>query len=342
MIQRFVQWLLRNRVVQHILFWSLSFYILLRFFAYSEEITRSDVVYTILFHFSLLAVVYINLLVLIPRLLRNGQYLLYTLSLCITLISGIWLNNLTFNKIGDWLFPDYYFISYYEWRDLSQFMLVYLTSTTLLKLSKAWFWLQEAERRLKQLQSEKTEAELGALKAQLDPHFLFNSLNSLYSLALDGDVRTPEAILKLSDNMRYMLYECNTPTVTLNKELGFLHNYLDLQQLRSSKDSLINFKTYIHNKDMEIAPLLFIPFVENAFKHGDRNHVHIHLISNEKEVFFSVQNRKKIVQPELKVHKGIGLQNIRRRLELLYPSKYELNITENETEFQVQLKLFMI
>ncbi len=340
MIHRFVQWLLRNRAIQHILFWSLSFYILVRFFAYSEEITRADVVYTILFHISLLAVVYINLLVLIPRFLRTGRYLLYALLFGLTLVFGIWLNELTFNKIGDWLFPGYYFISYYEWRDLSQFMLVYLSSTTLLKLSKAWFWLQEAERRLEQLQTEKKQAELSALKAQLDPHFLFNSLNSLYSLALDGDVRTPEAILKLSDNMRYMLYECNAPLVSLNKELDFIHNYLDLQRLRNININSINFETDIHHKNLEIAPLLFIPFIENAFKHGDRNDIHIQLITNEKELDFSVQNRKKTQQPELKEQReGIGLQNIRRRLELLYPQKYDLNITETKDVFKAHLKL---
>lgn len=343
MIQSIVQWLLRNRALQHVLFWSLSFYILLRFFAYSEEIATSDVVYTALFHISLLVVVYINLLILIPYLLRNGKYLLYILILAIILIFGIWLNELTFNHLGDWLFPGFYFISYYEWKDLSQFMLVYLSSSTLLKLSKAWFWLQEAERRLEQLQSEKKEAELSALKAQLDPHFLFNSLNSLYSLALDGDVRTPAAILKLSDSMRYMLYECNAPQVSLAKELAYLQNYLDLQELRNSKVDSFQFETNIYNNKLQIAPLLFIPFVENAFKHGERNSIRIQLITKEKELLFSVENHKKNKQPELhEHHNGIGLQNIRRRLELLYPEKYQLKLVDNESIFHIYLKLYDI
>ncbi|MDX1941442.1 MAG: histidine kinase [Saprospiraceae bacterium] len=343
MIQSIVQWLLRNRALQHVLFWSLSFYILLRFFAYSEEIATSDVVYTALFHISLLVVVYINLLILIPYLLRNGKYLLYILFLAIILIFGVWLNELTFNHLGDWLFPGYYFISYYEWKDLSQFMLVYLSSSTLLKLSKAWFWLQEAERRLEQLQSEKKEAELSALKAQLDPHFLFNSLNSLYSLALDGDVRTPAAILKLSDSMRYMLYECNAPQVSLAKELAYLQNYLDLQELRNSKADSFQFETNIYNNKLQIAPLLFIPFVENAFKHGERNSIRIQLITKEKELLFSVENHKKNKQPELNEHhNGIGLQNIRRRLELLYPGKHQLKLIDNEAIFHIYLKLYDI
>lgn len=343
MIQKLVQWLLRNRVLQHILFWSLSFYILVRFFAYEATISRADVVYTILFHLSLLTTVYINLFILIPKFLKQGKYVIYLILLIITLTGGVWLNDATFNYIGDWLFPSYYFISYYEWRDLAQFMLIYLVSTTLLKLSKAWFWVNEAESRLKQLQSEKLDAELNALKAQLDPHFLFNSLNSLYSLALEGDVRTPEAILKLSHNMRYMLYECNAPQVTLIKEIEYLRNYLDLQRLRSQAHHIINFHTDISNPRQPVAPLIFIPFVENAFKHGDRKEIDIQLIAKEKTLNFSVRNLKKTEQPELEqTHSGIGLQNIRRRLELLYPNHHLLNIEINNSFFIIHLQIDII
>lgn len=343
MIQRIVQWLLRNRVLQHILFWSLSFYVLARFFAYEETISRADVVYTLLFHISLLITVYINLLILIPIFLKQGKYIIYLVLLIFTLSGGAWINEATFNYIGDWLFPGYYFISYYEWRDLAQFMLIYLAASTLLKLSKAWFWVNEAEGRLRALQSEKLDAELNALKAQLDPHFLFNSLNSLYSLALEGDIRTPEAILKLSHNMRYMLYECNTPQVTLAKEIEYIRNYLDLQRLRSQPHHIVNFNTEIPNPRQPIAPLLFIPFIENAFKHGDRHKIDIQLIAKEKMIHLSVHNQKKAPQPELEqAYQGIGLQNIRRRLELLYPNHHYLNVKDNAHSFTIHLQIFII
>lgn len=343
MIRRFVQWLLRNRAVQHVLFWSLSFYILLRFFAYAESITKADIVYTLLFHISLMTVVYLNLFLWIPYFLKQGKYLLYLLFFAITLAVGIWLNQATFNYIGDWLFPDYYFISYYEWKDLSQFMLIYLSATTLLKLSKAWFWLNEAEHRLKQLQSEKLDAELRALKSQIDPHFLFNSLNSLYSLALDGDVRTPEAILKLSHNMRYMLYECNVPQVSLEKEIEYIRNYLDLQRLRSNHHREICFETSVENEHLSIAPLLFIPFIENAFKHSNNDVINIRLETMNKILHFSVKNTKRAHQPELNQHEsGIGLQNIQRRLELLYPNQHQLTISNEKKYFSIYMQIIFV
>lgn len=340
MIQRIVQWLLRNRVLQHLLFWSLSFYILLRFFAYEEAISRADLVYTVLFHLSLLTAVYVNLLWLIPIFLKQGKYLLYILFFLFTLFAGIWLNQFTFNQLADRLFPGYYFISYYEWKDIAQFMLIYLFATTLLKLSKAWFWVNEAEHLLKKLQSENLDAELRALKSQIDPHFLFNSLNSLYALALDGDVRTPEAILKLSHNMRYMLYECNTEQVPLEKEIEYIRNYLDLQRLRSSNSQDVKFEVNIHHGRQPIAPLLFIPFVENAFKHGNLDSIHIQLDTNQKSLQFSVKNEKRVLQPELTQHySGIGLQNIRRRLALLYPNHHQLNFRDEATEFFISLQI---
>lgn len=339
-MQNLVQWLLRNRALQHALFWSLSFYILLRHFAYSEELTRADWVYTVLFHLSLLIVVYLNLLLLIPRLLQNGRYAWYVLGWLATLALGVWLNELTFSTLADWLFPGFYFISYFEWRDLAQYMLVYLAATTLLKLSKAWFWLREAEHKLKQLQSEKLDAELSALKSQIEPHFLLNNLNSIYALSLDRDTRTPEAILKLAHNLRYMLYECNADRVQLGKEITYIQNYLDLQRLRSKQLHEAIFETEIADEKISIAPLLFIPFIENAFKHGKTGSIRISLRADMQKLDFSTLNTKKQQQPELKdQHQGIGLQNVRRRLELLYPGHYQLEIDDQEEHFKVKLKL---
>lgn len=340
MIRRFVQWLLRNRALQHVLFWSLSFYILLRYFAYTENITNADIVYTVLFHISLITAVYLNLFIWIPYFLKQGKYILYLVLFVVTLCLGIWLNQLTFNYITDWLFPDYYFISYYEWKDLAQFILIYLSTSTLLKLSKAWFWMNETEHRLQQLEREKLDAELRALKSQIDPHFLFNSLNSLYSLALDGDLRTPEAILKLSHNMRYMLYECNTSQVPLEKEIEYIRNYLDLQRLRSDDKRAILFKMSINNEQHPVAPLLFIPFIENAFKHGNGKPIDIQLNTNNNVLYFSVKNEKRPLQPEIQEKQsGIGLKNIRRRLELLYPNRYQLAVEDSENQFFIHLQI---
>jgi sensor histidine kinase YesM len=347
--------IIRNRIVQHLLFWIFSFYVLLRLFTYSDEARRaiftfsgvsaSDIVYTLLFHISLAAGVYINLLWLIPSFFQPRRFIYYVVLFAGVAVLCTYLNILTFEKIADVLFPGYYFISYYEFRDIFQFVFIYMSAATLLKLSKAWFDIREKERRINQLEREKTEAEMTALKSQVDPHFLFNNLNNLYSLALDGDKRTPELILKLSQTMQYMIYECSDKYVPLEKELEYIANYLDLQRLRSDERARIVLNVEGTASSRQVAPLLFIPFIENGFKHGVKGtaeapfiHISFHIEGDELD--FRVENNKGRPDEFLrKKHSGIGLQNIRRRLELLYPGKHELNIREDDEKFCVHLRL---
>ena len=260
--------ILQQRWLQHLAFWALSFYVLTRHFAYEEEIHKVDLIYTLLFHLSLWLAVYLNLLLLIPRLLRSNRIILYLFSVAIELAGASVFNWLTFQYLADWLFPGYYFISYFEFWDILQYILVYVGLTTLLKLSKGWFQLQRQEKRISRLERQKVEAELKALKAQIDPHFLFNSLNSLYSLALERSGRVPEALLRLSECMRYMLYDCRKNMVSLEKELEYIRNYIELQKLRLETTVSISMKVSGEPEGKQIAPLLFIPFIENAFKHG--------------------------------------------------------------------------
>src|SRR5690606_29573907 len=132
----------------------------------------------------------------------------------------------------------------------------------------AWFQLSDSKKRLSIAEKEKLDAELRALKSQINPHFLFNSLNNLYALSLKADEQTPAFILKLSEVMRYMIYESNEDCVSLKKELDFIKNYVDLQKLRSDHKARISFHISGKVGKQKVAPLLFIPFVENSFKHG--------------------------------------------------------------------------
>ena len=341
--------LVRNKVLQHTLFWGLSYFILYRLFAYSKEVTLTDLLYAFLFHFSIWIAVYINLLLLIPRLLKPQQYHLYIPLLGITLLFGAVINTWTFNYLSDWLFPGYYFISYYDFNEILQFILVYLVITTLIKLSKGWFQLNEKERKISRLQREKLDAELKALKTQIDPHFLFNSLNNLYSLALDSDSRTPDVILKLAESMRYMLYECGDKFVPLEKELQYLKNYLELQQLRTDLKSKIRFEVKGEVRDQQVPPLLFIPFVENAFKHGIKGsneaaYTNIQFEIKPDLLRFKAENNKEEKSKTLikKTAGGIGLNNIKRRLEILYPNKHQLQIVDGIQHFSVDLKLELL
>lgn len=344
---KFMNWtgLLQNRLLQHLLFWALSFYVLLRLFAYNLTISRIDYVYTLLFHLSLLAVVYVNLLLLIPRLLRPGRYLWFGLSVIAATVAGAGFNLFIFEELADRLFPGYYFIAYYDFRDILQFTVVYLAIATLLKLSKGWFQLDAQRKKINRLEKEKLQAEMRALKAQIDPHFLLNTLNNLYSLALDGDARTAELLLRLSQSMRYRLYECGEDKVSLQGEIDFIRNYLELQQLRLGHPPNIHWQIEGPVEGKRIAPLLLMPFIENAFKHGlrgnyDRAFLHIGLWVAGEELQFNVENSKPLRQEDAPARTpGIGLQNTQKRLELLYPDQHQLKITDEPTTFTVNLRL---
>lgn len=341
---QFIRQFAQNRILQHILFWVVSFYILLRFFAYQNEIYTSDIIYAALFHLSLIAVVYANLFVLIPFFLQRNKVLRYLIGVVILLYLGIQLNQWIFNDLSDWVFSGYYFISYYDFLDLFYFFLIYWVMSTLLKFSKAWFVLAETRQKLVELQSAKLQAELDGLRSQINPHFLFNALNNIYALALDNEKQTPIAILKLSEVLRYILYESNTSRVLLSKEIKYIQDYIEIQKIRLESYSTIDFFVKGEMKNIKIAPLLLIPFVENSFKHGVKNDKNepifkINLTTTSNSIIFKIKN-KKAVKDDLKIEsKGIGLENVKRRLDLIYPNEHHLAINNEEGVFEVVLKI---
>lgn len=204
-------------------------------------------------------------------------------------------------------------------------------------------WVQGLEK-TKQLENEKLEAELKFLKAQIHPHFLFNTLNNLYALTLKKSDNAPDVVLKLSSLLDYMLYEANTQQVSLEKEVKHLQDYIELERLRYVNLQFAeNIQGNIASK--QIAPMLLLPFIENSFKHGvsntvDNPFIDISLSVSEDEMVFEVKNSKS--QQEVKKQSysaGIGLKNVKRRLELLYKDRYSLNITEKEGKFTIVLKI---
>ncbi|MCB0548159.1 MAG: histidine kinase [Phaeodactylibacter sp.] len=334
-----------SRLVQHLAFWGLSFYVLARHFAYAQEIQLVDLIYTFLFHLSLWMTVYVNLAVLIPILLQKHRFLMYAFALVALLSAGTYFNTLTFNHLADSLFPGYYFISYFKASEIAQYHIVYLAATTLLKLSQGWFQAQQQQKRITQLEKEKAEAELKALKTQVDPHFLFNTLNNLYSFALEGAPQVPEAILKLADCMRYMLYDCNARLAPLEKELAYIRNYIELQRLRLGDRARIEMKVEGSAVEIAVPPLLFIPFVENAFKHGLKGEgqaafVRILFRISDGTIFFHIENDISPKDENLPGQQsGIGLDNVKKRLALLYPEGHDLIIFEDSQVFSVTLKV---
>ncbi|MEM6723741.1 MAG: histidine kinase [Bacteroidota bacterium] len=334
-----------SRLAQHLLFWAVAYLALLFLFAYNNRITFSDYLYTALFLISLCVVVYGNLFLLIDRLFSKGRLIFYLIGIPTLLILGGLVNEFTFNTLSDWLFPGYYFIAYFEWFDLFLFMLSFWGLSTLLRFSKSQFRLAEAQTKMKVLEKERLNAELEALRAQINPHFLFNSLNSVYSMALEQEADTPDTILKLSGLLRYMLYETQTDRISIKQELDQITHYIDLQALRAEVDADIQFKQSGQFDDLQIAPLLLIPLVENGFKYGikgarDEVFIHVSAKAIDHELHFSVSNNKGIPDSSLNQDVGgIGLKNLQRRLELIYPQKHDLHISETKQRFTVDLKI---
>jgi hypothetical protein len=337
--------ILQNRFLQHFLFWSISFFVLANLFASSGNIQKIDYIYTVIFHLPILIGVYINIIFFVPRFLEEKKYLYYLIWVIITIACCTQFNIFFFDKLINYILPGYYFISYYGFFDILKFVVIYFAVSSLLKFSKSWFLLSDTNRRLSQLQKEKIETELKALKGQINPHFLFNSMNSIYSLALSRSEKTPEIILKLSDIMRYIIYEANTDFVDLSKEINYLNDYIDLQKLRTDNRATIKFEIVGSLDKVKVAPLLFFPLVENSFKHGvkgstGKSFINIELLLDDASIRFTIENNLGLIDNvERKEYKGIGLDNVKKRLEMTYPDKHEFSIFKNEDTFKVELKI---
>lgn len=217
--------------------------------------------------------------------------------------------------------------------------IVLLLMGSFYKLSLVWF---NSEREKERLQKDKLNAELKFLKSQVNPHFLFNSLNSLYVLAHKKSEKTEESVLKLSQIMRYMLYDTNVEFVPLSKEIEYLHNYIDLQKLRLPEFLEISFLVEGVTDSLRIEPMLLIPFIENAFKHGISysESCKINILINIKGNQLILETENKVFQQKTANNQGgIGLVNVKERLNMLYNNKHELAILKDEIIFKVKLQL---
>lgn len=215
--------------------------------------------------------------------------------------------------------------------------------TMSLKMVKQWY---ERERVTENLERINMETELKYLKTQINPHFLFNSLNSLYALTLQKSDKAPELVLKLSEILRYVLYEGSEKWVSLDKEISYLKSYLDLEKIRNGDRLKLNFNIHGDTHTKQVAPMLFLTFLENSFKHGinqkaDGGFVDIDMEILEHHLSFTIRNSKPKEKEQRLNGKsgGIGIDNIKKRLALLYPNKHTLHIDDDGDDYIVNLKL---
>ncbi len=288
--------------------------------------------------------IYICNYVLIPNLLYKKKYALFAACFFVMIVvSSIYKMNLLgsvtnnpslANFWGNWKARIYDNI-------IPHFFLVIAGAAF-----KLLFDQIKLQKRLAEIAKEKAEAELSFLKSQINPHFLFNSLNSVYFLIDKKNVEARNALHQFSDMLRYQLYECNGEKIKIEKELSYLKDYTDLQRLRLNTNCSVKFDCQEEVKNFSIHPLLLIPFVENSFKHlshysnGKSNQVQISISRSNGHVNFAVRNTTEGTQTTaLNKNGGIGLANVKKRLELLYPGKHDLKVEEKEDWYSVNLTL---
>ncbi len=286
----------------------------------------------------LIVIAYLNLQYFLPRYLLKKRYLTYFAAVILSVTGYLIVQSLF----------DYYLYGFVvgplrnsrlvESLSYNFFStLWYLGLMLALKLSLDWYGQQLI---IQKITVEKLNAEVDFLRAQVNPHFLFNILNNLYALTLKKSEMAPDVVLKLSEMMEYMLYDSNDDKVLLEKEVGYLQNYIELERLRFSGEAVINMNVSAVFKGHEIAPLLLLPLVENAFKHGlstsKNGWLTVNIGLDQSTLTVLVENIKSpSVTPKNKG--GIGLANLRKRLELLYPSRYQLDLEDKEDTFRAQL-----
>jgi two-component system, LytTR family, sensor kinase len=284
-------------------------------------------------------VVYVTNLVFVPRFLYQKKYGLFAFALTglialssfvkLLLVKGVLHQSLSSINVKEAVYNNF----------VTQVFLV--LASIALKSAVDYIQLQK---RLAEVAKEKAEAELNFLKAQINPHFLFNSLNAVYFLIDKKNVQAREALHKFSEMLRYQLYECGDNRIPIEKEIDFLKDYVHLQQLRVDERTSIRFTCGKEVEAFSIEPLLLIPFVENSFKHlshysnGQPNAVEINLSRQNGAMLFSVYNTTEHRVDQSKSG-GIGLMNVQKRLDLLYPGKHQLQVKEKDGWFGVELQL---
>jgi two-component system sensor histidine kinase AlgZ len=285
-------------------------------------------------------IAYLNYFFFLPRFLERQKAVRYLLEFSVPFIIVIILriNLLRYLIDGYTHKEDYFYSTLYTVQTVATTLFIVIF-VGMLRFAKDWF---EFEARKKEVENEKLTAELNFLKAQINPHFLFNTLNNLYYLAFTQSPNTTEVIAKLSQMMRYMIYDSNHSLVPLNKEIEYMQNYISLERLRLNSVIPIRFDVQGNPEEVRIAPLIFITFLENAFKHGVSNNkpdawVNISVRLEGTECIYQVENSKISLTGEAK--SGIGLQNVTRRLELTYPGKYQLTINDQPDRYAIQLNL---
>jgi two-component system LytT family sensor kinase len=334
--------------IYHIIFW-LVYIAFWSFLLRSGISWKRDVLNATVFIFFHMIVSYFNNYYLIEWFLFRKRYIAYLSSLFLSINLVIFpLSVATFRYIP--LIEDsaqsIWSINFFVYNFL--FIVFTVLLSTSIKLFRNWYLKEQANKALEKLN---VESELKFLKAQINPHFLFNNLNNLYALTLKNSDMAPDVVLKLSNILRYGLYDSQKQKVSIDEDLQFIRDYIELEKLRLGDKTTITLETTGNLKGIQIEPFLFINFIENAFKHGanptlGNSYIKINyeIETDNKTLIFRIENSKpqKLNNLTQSTVGGIGLKNVITRLNILYPNKHEINIAEDTEKYAVTLKLKII
>ncbi len=325
--------------------WLSAYVILLFIFSKGEHPIQIDYVYTSSFLTSIAIPTLINLYLLIPHLLKKERYGIYFITFAANIFIFSQFHTSFFKPLLDIVFPNYFFVSYHS--DTKPFIVfsIFITATTLIKLSEDWFYFNRNENLELKLENQRMQTQLSALRSQINPHFLFNSLNVIYSLAIEKKENITNAIVQLSDILRYIIYDSDTERVTLKEEIVLLKNYVAFQKFRVHGFTNLTFDIELEDEQFEIYPMLLLPLVENSFKHGimrDLNATFIYMTLFQKATDFCFTIENSLPSSNFKEenpHSGVGLEHIRKNLEIVYPNAHTFETTATNDRFKVSITI---
>ena len=334
----------------HVIFWCAVLLFFTYFFGIGSNNFDDTLVYSLFLMPITISLTYVCIYALIPNYLITKRYFHFILYSIYTLIISAYLVMVS-------IFFSLIYLSNFEYSHMNPItgnILFVMTSIYLVTFIVSAFKLMKLnniaskktktlETKILETQLKLKEQELKYLKMQIHPHFLFNTLNTMYGFALKKADETPEMILKLSNLLDYLLYQVDKPFVPLMDEINHIKDYISLEQMRFNDTLEVNLSDDSCSDNIKIAPMLFLPFVENSFKHGKikdgKLTIDIAFKCKNNSIHFSIKNSHSKTGI---IKSGIGLDNIKKRLELLYKNQFDLNIIENDHFFEVQLKLSLI
>jgi len=328
------------------LVYPIIFAILLFIFSKGQTPVMADVIFTTCFVIVLSIPVSLNAYILIPQFLKRERHNWYILWFSLLLLSFSFIVLYLLNPLLDLAFASYFFVAYASASSAILILIITLVATTLLKLAEDWFYFNTLENTLLKNKNEQVATQLSALRAQINPHFLFNALNVIYALSLKQKDTTAKAVLELADILRYIIYEVDAKFIELKDEIKLLYAYVNFQKLRFKERQIVELDIHYDDANYQLYPMLLLPLIENSFKYGISseglgNPIKIKLFQHKHSFHFSILNTVYDTKNSLDYNTpSIGLNHVKTNLNLVYPNKHEFTVIEQNGTFKVELTIY--